>query len=401
MLFFNAYIYRNRTDGFSYGSFTVENGRFTEVTFYPEDGNTSARLSGADTSGDSVGNPGSGSRTGTDLGGAYVIPGLIDVHTHGNMGADFSDADYDGLVRMGKYLLSQGITSFAPASMTLPPETLAAVFRTAKQMHEEKPESAARLIGINMEGPFFSEKRKGAQNAAYLLNPDFDLLQRLNEASGGLIRIACVAPELPGAIPYIQKASKLCTVSVAHTDAGYEEASQAFEAGATQVTHLFNAMPGFHHRNPGVIGAASEREDVRAELICDGIHVHESAVRAAFKLFPGRICLISDAARALGMPDGRYELGGQETFLSGRRLTLEDGTIAASVTNLFDCMKNAVEFGIPMEEAIHSATLVPARAAGYEKELGSIEAGKLADFIVCDKSLERKQVYRGGSLCGS
>ena len=249
-----------------------------------------------------------------------------------------------------------------------------------------------------MEGPFFSEKKKGAQNGAYLKNPDFGAFKRLYDVSEGLIRIADVAAELPGAVEFTKLASKLCTVSIAHTDCTYEEASAVFDAGASHLTHLYNAMPGIHHRKPGPIGAGSEREAVVAELICDGQHVHPSAVRMAFRLFPGRICLISDALRCCGMPDGQYTLGGQDVFLKNSVARLADGTIAGSATNLYDCMRKAVEFGIPKEQAILSATLVPARELGREAETGSITPGKLADFVVCDEALNRKAVYLSGVL---
>jgi N-acetylglucosamine-6-phosphate deacetylase len=185
-------------------------------------------------------------------------------------------------------------------------------------------------------------------------------------------------------------------VSVAHTDANYEETSAVYEAGATHLTHLYNAMPSIHHRKPGVIGAASEREGVTAELICDGLHVHPSAVRMAFRLFPGRICLISDSLRCCGMPDGEYELGGQRIYLKDRLAALADGTIAGSATNLFDCMRLAVSFGIPREEAVAAATILPAREIGAEAELGSIEPGKLADFVICRADLTPKAVFLGG-----
>ncbi len=370
MLYKNANIF-TAEGRFVLGSFRVENDKFTEIldTVPAEDG--------------------------VDLEGAWVIPGLIDVHNHGNSGADFSDGEYDGIKKMAEYLAKVGVTSFAPASMTLPYEVLEKAFTQAVKFNEDNNEGCARLTGIQMEGPFFSEKKKGAQNGAYLRDPDFDAFKKLYEASKGLVRIADVAAELPGAKEFTEKASKLCTVSVAHTDSGYEDAKDVFAAGATHLTHLYNAMPGIHHRNPGPIGAASENENVIAELICDGQHVHESAVRMAFKLFPGRICLISDALRCCGMPDGQYELGGQDVFLKGGIAKLADGTIAGSATNLYDCMLKAISFGIPKETAIIAATATPAKQLGRE-EIGSIAPGKLADFVVCDEALNRKAVYLGG-----
>ena len=296
-------------------------------------------------------------------------------------------------VKMARYLAANGMTSFAPASMTLPYDVLEAAYKTAVQLKKAQPEGCARLMGIQMEGPFFSEKKKGAQNGAYLRLPDFEAFQRLYDASEGLIRIADVAAELPGAVEFAEKASKLCTVSIAHTDCTYEEASAVLDAGASHMTHLYNAMPGIHHRKPGPIGAGSERENVVAELICDGQHIHPSAVRMAFKLFPGRICLISDALRCCGMPDGQYTLGGQDVFLYGGVAKLADGTLAGSATNLYDCIRKAVEFGIPK---ILAATLIPAREIGREKEIGSIESGKLADFVVCDEELSLARVFMGG-----
>lgn len=362
MLYKNANIF---ADGrFLYGSFRVKGNRFTEImTEVPNE-------------------------DGTDLGGAYVIPGLVDIHNHGNSGADFSDGEYDGLVRMGRYLAQNGITSFAPASMTLPYETLEKAFAVAKRLHDDRPDACSRLMGIHMEGPFFSEKKKGAQNGAYLKQPDLAGFERLYNACGGLVRIVDIAPELPGAAEFARKVHGLCTVSVAHTDADYASAATVFNEGATHLTHLYNAMPPIHHRKPGPIGAASERENVIAELICDGQHIHESAVRMAFRLFPGRICLVSDALRCCGMPDGEYELGGQQVFLRDNVARLADGTIAGSATNLFGCMKNAVSFGISKERAILSATLIPAKQIGAEQEIGSIEPGKLADFIICSRDLD-------------
>ena len=372
MFYQNAKIY---TQDFHFhpGAFSVEDGRFAQVLpeSVPEDA--------------------------VDLHGAYVIPGLIDVHNHGNSGKDFSDGDYEGLKTMAAYLGRCGVTSFAPASMTLPYEVLAQAFATAKRLKEEAPAGHARLMGIQMEGPFFSEKKKGAQNGAYLRNPDFEGFRKLEEACGGLIRIVDLAPELPGSVEFIQKARQWCTVSVAHTDADYDEAKAAFDAGATHVTHLYNAMPGIHHRKPGVIPAAAENESVRAELICDGLHVHPASVRLAFRIFgPERMVLISDALRCCGMPDGEYELGGQQVFLSGGVARLADGTIAGSATDLFTCMTKAISFGIAPEDAVRAASWNPACALGVQNEVGSIAPGKWADFVVCNPDFSREAVYIGG-----
>ena len=332
-----------------------------------------------------------------DLGGATVIPGLVDVHIHGAMGADFSDGDLDGITAMAKYLASQGITSFAPASMTLPYETLKNAFATGKKLHDARPAGCARLMGVQMEGPFFSEKKKGAQNGAYLKNPDFEAFEKLYAECGGLIAIADIAPELPGAVEFVEKASKLCTVSVAHTDSDYDHAAAAFSAGARHLTHLYNAMPGIHHRNPGVIPAAVENPNVRAEVICDGQHVHPASVRLAFSMFGAdRMILVSDALRCLGLPEGEYELGGQQVFLKDNLARLADGTIAGSATNLYECMRKAICFGIPEEDAIRAVTCNPACAIGKADQIGSVETGKFADFIVCNADYTEKQIYLDG-----
>ncbi|MBQ7346241.1 MAG: N-acetylglucosamine-6-phosphate deacetylase [Oscillospiraceae bacterium] len=333
-----------------------------------------------------------------DLEGATVIPGLIDVHSHGNSGADFSDGDYDGLVAMARHYAQSGITSFAPASMTLPYEVLEKAFATAKKIVEEKPEGCSVLRGIQMEGPYFSYKKRGAQNADYLKEPDFEGFRKLYEDCGGLVRIVDVAPELPGAAEFVAEASKLCTVSVAHTDSDYDHAKAAFDAGATHLTHLYNAMPGINHRNPGVIPAAVENGKVRAEIISDGYHIHPAAVRLAFSMFGGeRMILISDSGRCEGLPEGsKFELGGQDAWLRDGVARLGDGTIACSATNLFDCMVNAISFGVKEEDAIRAASYNPACAIGADGVVGSIASGKVADFVVCDAAYKTKRVFLAG-----
>lgn len=369
MRYENGWIF---ADGrFVRGGFSVENGRFAHVL-------------------EDVPGPAE------DLDGALVIPGLVDIHVHGCAGADFSDGDYAGLVRMARYLARRGVTSFAPASMTLPYDALDRAFHAAARLRREGLADGARLMGIQMEGPFLSREKRGSQNPAYLRLPDWDRFLRLYDAAEGLLRIVDVAPELPGAVEFTRRASEKCRVSVAHTAAGYDQVAAVFDAGATHLTHLFNAMSGIHHRHPGPIGAASERENVTAELICDGIHVHPSAVRMAFRLFPGRICLISDALRCCGMADGSYSLGGQEILLSGGVARLTGGTIAGSAADLYQCMRRAVSFGIPREQAVWAATALPARVIGRESETGAIADGRAADFVICGGELEPEAVYLGG-----
>lgn len=369
MRYENGWIF---ADGrFVRGGFSVENGRFAHML-------------------EDVPGPAE------DLDGALVIPGLVDIHVHGCAGADFSDGDYAGLVRMARHLARRGVTSFAPASMTLPYGALDKAFHAAARLRREGLADGARLMGIQMEGPFLSREKRGSQNPAYLRLPDWDRFLRLYDAAEGLLRIVDVAPELPGAVEFTRRASEKCRVSVAHTAAGYDQAAAVFDAGATHLTHLFNAMSGIHHRHPGPIGAASERENVTAELICDGIHVHPSAVRMAFRLFPGRICLISDALRCCGMADGSYSLGGQEILLSGGVARLTGGAIAGSAADLYQCMRRAVSFGIPREQAVWAATALPARVIGRESETGAIADGRAADFVICGGELEPEAVYLGG-----
>lgn len=327
----------------------------------------------------------------------YLIPGLVDIHIHGNSGADFSDGDPEGLKRMAGYLAKNGITSFSPASMTLPEKEIEKAFRTAADFRRMKRPGYSKLQGITMEGPFLSEKYRGAQYGKYLTLPDVGLFERLNAVSGGLVRIVCIAPELDGAIRFIREASKSTAVALAHTESDYETARRAFGSGAKHLTHMFNAMPPMLHRAPGVIGAAADEPDVTAELICDGVHVHESMVRTAFRIFGReRIVLVSDAMRACGMEDGVYTLGWQEITKTGNRSLLKDGTIAGSVTNLFECMKNCIGFGIAAEDAVRAATYNPAAVLGIQKEIGFIGEGKRADLVLCNREYEIIETYIDG-----
>lgn len=334
--------------------------------------------------------------------GCWLIPGLTDLHFHGCQGEDFSDATAEGLQTMADYELSQGVTQICPTALTLDREALIRVCENAAK-HRAESQRGATLVGLNLEGPFLTEAKKGAQNSAWLRDPDLELLQTLQMAAKGLIKLVSVAPELPGALEFIEKAGERVCVSLAHTTADYDTALAAFQAGARQVTHLYNAMPPFSHRAPSVVGAAFDSPGTRVELICDGVHIHPSVVRSTFRMFgPDRVILISDTLRSAGMPNGDYALGGQLVHVEGRVATLTDGTLAGSSTNLMDCMKTAVRMGIPLADAVKAAAVNPARAIGIYSRVGSLEAGKRANLVLLDKNLEIKAVvFRGEIVRGN
>lgn len=331
-----------------------------------------------------------------DAAGCYVIPGLTDLHFHGCMGADFSDADAAGLETMAKYELSRGVTQICPAGMTLPEEQLLKVCSVAAA-HRDSRAAGAELVGINLEGPFLSMAKKGAQNGEWLHRPDAAMFRRLAEAGRGLVKLVSIAPEEPGAMEFIDELHGEAVISIAHTTADYDTAMEAYRRGAREATHLFNAMPPFTHRAPGVVGAAFDSPDVKVELICDGVHIHPSVVRAVFKLFgPERVVLISDTMRAAGMPDGDYTLGGQDVKVTGKLATLADGTIAGSVTDLMSCMRTAVSFGIPLHDAVRAAAVNPAKVLGIFGRVGSLDIGKAANAAVLDAELNLRAVFFRG-----
>lgn len=344
--------------------------------------------------GAAFGHDGGGERL--DAQGGYVIPGLVDIHLHGAMNADFCDGDAAGLKRIGQFLITRGVTSFCATTMTFDEPTLTQALRAVRDYGAQ---DTARCVGVNLEGPFISRAKKGAQNGAFLQPPDAALLARLNEASGGLVRLVDMAPELDGAMEFISQARKSCRVSLAHTACDYETAMAAFSAGADHVTHLYNAMAPLEHRSPGVIGAAADA-GAFVELICDGLHIHPSVIRATFKLFGAdRVCLISDSMRCAGLPDGDYELGGQPVFVRQGRAALADGTLAGSSINLLTAVQRAVSFGISLEQAVLAATVTPAQAIGLADEIGTIAPGRRADCVLLGCDLEPQAVFLGGIRC--
>ena len=321
--------------------------------------------------------------------GAYAIPGLIDLHFHGCMGDDFCDNSKEAIENIAKYEASVGVTTIAPATMTLPVEELEDILRTAAEYKKEQNPKGADLVGVNMEGPFISPEKVGAQNPAYVQQCNAAMFCRLQNASAGKIKLVDIAPEEPGALEFVDEMHHDVRISVAHTCANYDQAAEAFRRGAKHVTHLYNAMPGLHHRKPGVIPAALEA-GATPEIIADGVHIHPAMVRLAFSMFGAeRMILISDSMEATGMPDGEYSLGGQAVTKSGSHATLHDGTLAGSATDLMGCMKvAATEMGLPLEVAVRAATENPARAIGLFDERGSLDAGKVADVVLLNADLD-------------
>ena len=326
-----------------------------------------------------------------DAVGLKVIPGLTDIHFHGCMGFDLCDGTDEALAEIARYERSVGVLNICPAVMTLPLDRLKSICKTAAAHRSAKDE--AEMIGINLEGPFISKERAGAQDVRHIRKADISKIKELMEAGNGLAKLVTVAPENEGAVECIRNLKNEIHFSLGHTAAGYEEAAACFDAGADHVTHLFNAMNPFTHREPGLPGAAAERDYVMAELICDGVHVHKAAVRAAFKLFSAdRIVLISDSMRACGMPDGEYELGGIPVTKSGREARQHDGTLAGSVVNLYDCMKEAVHMGIKAEDAIRAAAYNPAVSIGLGDKYGLIAEGRAAKLLIVDNDWEIKRI---------
>lgn len=331
--------------------------------------------------------------------GCFAIPGLIDIHFHGCKGYDFCDGTIEAITEIAKYERAHGVTAIAPATMTLPTPTLEAILATAASY--EGSAEGADLIGINMEGPFISKEKKGAQDATYIIPCDTNLFHRFQTAAKGLVKYIGVAPEEKGAMEFIEAVKEEVAVSLAHTNADYDTAKEAYDKGARHAVHLYNAMPAMTHRAPGVVGAIVDSEHVMAELICDGVHIHPAMVRATFKMLEEeRIIFISDSMRATGMPDGRYTLGGLEVDVTGNRAILvSDGALAGSATNLLDCLRVAVnDMKIPLETAVACATMNPAKSLGEYARYGSITPGKKGNVVLLRDDLSLKAVIKDGKL---
>lgn len=333
-----------------------------------------------------------------DADGLYALPGLVDIHFHGAVGHDFCDADPEGLQAIADFEASKGVLAICPATMTFSEEILNGIMDVAAA---HKNERGADLVGINMEGPYISPKKVGAQNPKYVMAADAGMFRRLNERSGGLIKLVDVAPEEPGNLDFIKECSKEVCISIAHTCTDYDTAKAAFAAGANHMTHLYNAMPGINHREPGPIIAALE-DGAMVELITDGVHIHPAVVRFTFNTFgDDHVVLIADSMMACGLPDGAYSLGGQAVTVRGPRATLTEhpDTIAGSATCLYDCMRHAVrEMGVPLESAVRAASENPARCIGIEADYGSLAEGRIGNVILADADLNIRTVIRHGEV---
>ena len=332
-----------------------------------------------------------------DAKGSYALPGLVDIHFHGAVGHDFCDADEAGLQAIADFEASKGVLAICPATMTFSEEILNGVMDAAAAHRNGK---GADLVGINMEGPFISPKKVGAQNPEYLHPADVGMFRRLQKRANGLIKLVDVAPEEPGALEFIRECRGEVRISIAHTCTSYDTACAAFDAGATHMTHLYNAMPGITHREPGPIIAALER-GAEVELITDNVHIHPAMVRFTFRTFgDDHVILIADSMMACGLPDGQYSLGGQAVTVKGPRATLTEqpGTIAGSATCLYDCMKRAVlEMGVPLESAVRAASENPARSIGIDNDYGSLSAGRYGNVILADEALNIQAVVQKGT----
>jgi len=326
--------------------------------------------------------------------GPYLIPGLVDIHTHGALGKDYTDGNAEDMYDIAAFYAKNGVTSFLGATLTATEETIANAMVALSKYKRQA--NGARCLGVNMEGPFFSHGKRGAHQAALLQNPTMKMFERMYKLSGESIKMVCVAPELDGALDFIKEASKICKVSLAHTEAGYDMAMKGFDSGATIATHLLNGMNQFQNREPSVLGAAMDA-GAFVEIICDGHHLHPATIRGIFKMFPERVCLISDSIRCAGLPDGDYTSAGFPIIVKNGSANLkEGGSLAGSTITLMQGVRVAVSLGIPLATAVTAATAHSAQAIGMEDKVGSIKPGAYADFVILDSKLNVQKVYING-----
>lgn len=332
-----------------------------------------------------------------DAHGAFVAPGLVDIHIHGYVGEDTCDGNVEGLEKMAKAIVRNGVTSFCPTTMTVAKEQIEKAFDAARELKARKNHGGAEVLGINCEGPFINPSKKGAQAEEHILRPDGKFIVD----NADIIKLVTIAPEMDGAleaIEYIKEKSDVL-VSMGHTGATFEEANAGIKAGVRHTTHLFNAMTALMHRNPGVVGAALSNDFVSCELIADTFHVNKGLFALVSKIKGDKLCLITDCMRAGGMPDGKYDLGGQDVFVKGIQCLLEDGTIAGSVLRLNRAVQNVFEnTDLGIAKSFAAASLNPATAIGEGARKGSLEVGKDADIIIVNTNFDIIKTIIGGTV---
>ncbi|MBE6024692.1 MAG: N-acetylglucosamine-6-phosphate deacetylase [Cellulosilyticum sp.] len=374
MKIINGIVYKD-TFQFEKQDLHIENGCFSKV---PQNSNTVVTL---------------------DATNCYVIPGLIDIHLHGANGYDFCDATFEAIQSITQFELSHGITTIFPTTMTLSTEKTCKILEMLANFMHAPSEKSSYIAGIHLEGPYISPQQCGAQDATWCRSPHLSEFYKLQKAADYKIQYLTLAPEQAGALDFIQSISSDVIVSLGHTIASYDTALYAFQKGASHLTHCYNAMPPLHHRDPGVIGAALDYGHIYTELICDGLHLHPATIRLSFQLFDDdHIIFISDSTMATGLPDGIYTLGGSPIQVTHQEARTPSGQLAGSTTHLMDCLRKAVDFGIPLEKALKCVTANPAREVGIYHQLGSITTGKQADCVILNQNLEVIHVIQRGHL---
>ena len=339
-----------------------------------------------------------------DCQGNYILPGFIDIHTHGAMGADHLDGNISSTKTICDYLAKKGTTSILATVMTQAPEIMEKACENISK-YNETASKGSHIRGIYLEGPFFSEKYKGAQHPDFLIDASISFFMELYKAANKMIKIISLAPERNNSLNFIKELNdndefSKVKVFLGHTESNYETAKQAFKAGAKGITHTFNCMTPIHHRNPGVITAAIEDSNIFCECVCDGIHVHPAMIKLLYKnVGKERFVTISDSIRPAGLPNGNYDSGGQSVIVEDGLAYLDKGnsenrTIAGSTVCMLDCVKNLIKWNImSVEEAVYSASAMPAKAAGIYDVCGSISIGKSADLLIVDKDFDLKRVF--------
>lgn len=334
-----------------------------------------------------------------DLSGLTLYPGFIDMHIHGAVNEDVSDASVTGLERIAGFLASKGVTGFCPTTMMIPKEKLTHVLMSA-EVFANKENEGARMLGVRMEGPFLSPEKCGVQKVENAALPSVQYVDGVMRGiSSSLLRVVDVSPELPGFFEFASEMKDRVVLSIAHTAATYDCCRKAIAAGVHHATHLFNAMSPLHHREPGPVGAVLEDPNVTAELICDGLHVHPAVLKVTFQVLgEDRAVVVSDAMRAAGMPDGEYDLGGTKVTVVNGKTDFGKGRLAGSTTNVHDEFVHLLSLGIPVRKALKACTINPARVLGIEQETGSIAVGKYADLVAMDSEYNVRKVWSRGKL---